>query len=78
MANLPMKEVRLVVVVDDLDFGIRVVAFEVKVFNRCGTFDRIVNRSMENLGYVYLPCDLLDRVALTTITLKVPYIEMYE
>jgi len=27
MANVPVKEVRLVVVVDDLDFGIRVVAF---------------------------------------------------
>jgi hypothetical protein len=29
----------MVVVVDDLDFGIKDVAFEAKVFNRYGTFD---------------------------------------
>ncbi len=45
---------------DDLDFKIRDVAFETKVFNRYGTFDRIANRSMEGLGYAYLHCDLLE------------------
>jgi hypothetical protein len=39
MIIVPMKEVRLVVVVDNLNFKIRDVAFEVKVFNRYGTFD---------------------------------------
>jgi hypothetical protein len=32
-----VKEVILVVVVDDLDFKIKDVAFEAKVFNRYGT-----------------------------------------
>jgi len=39
MVVIPMKEVRLVVVVYDLEFRIRDVAFEAKVFNRFGTFD---------------------------------------
>ncbi len=39
MVVIPMKEVKLVVAVDDLDFGIRDVAFEANVFNRYGTFD---------------------------------------
>jgi hypothetical protein len=34
-----MKEARLTVVVDDLDFGIRDVTFEAKVLNKYGTFD---------------------------------------
>ncbi len=72
-----MKEVRLIVV-DDLDFGIRAIAFLAKLFNRCGTFDQIVNRSMEDLSYAYLHCDLLDKVALTIITSRVCYIEMHE
>jgi hypothetical protein len=54
-----------------LEFGIRDVAFEVKVFNKYGTFDRITNMSMEDPSYAYLNCDLLNRVALTTITLRV-------
>jgi hypothetical protein len=33
-----MKEARLVVLIDDLDFGIKDVAFEAKVFNRHGTY----------------------------------------
>jgi len=40
MDVVPMKEVILVVEVDDLDFKIKDVAFEAKVFNRYGTFDR--------------------------------------
>jgi hypothetical protein len=46
--------------VDDLDFGIKDVTFEAKVFNKYGTFDWIINRSMEDLGYAYLHCDLLN------------------
>jgi hypothetical protein len=34
-----VKEARLVVTMDDLDFRIKDVAFEAKVFNRHGTFD---------------------------------------
>jgi hypothetical protein len=80
MATIPMKEGRLVVIMDDLDFKIKDVAFETKVFDRYGTFDRIANRSMEILGYAYLHCDLLDRAILTIITLKMKsfHIEMYE
>jgi hypothetical protein len=43
--NVPKKKVRLIVVVDDLDFGIRDVAFETKVFNRYGTFNQIAIRA---------------------------------
>jgi hypothetical protein len=32
-----VKEAKLVIMVDDLDFGIRDVVFEAKVFNRYGT-----------------------------------------
>jgi hypothetical protein len=73
------KEVRLVVVGDDLDFKIKDVAFEVKVFNRYDTFDQIANKNMEDPSYAYLHCDLLDKVALTTITLRVKshHIEMH-
>jgi len=39
MAIVLMKETKLVVIVDDLDFKIKDVAFEAKVFNRYGTFD---------------------------------------
>jgi hypothetical protein len=39
MAAIPMKENRLVVATDDLDFGIRDVAFEAMVFNRYSAFD---------------------------------------
>jgi hypothetical protein len=60
MDVVPVKEVRLVVEVDDLDFKIKDVALEAKVFNRYGTFDQITNRSMEDPGYAYLHCDLLD------------------
>ncbi len=72
------EEVRLVVVVDDLNFKIKNVAFEIKMFNRYGTFDQITNRSTEDLGYAYLHCSLLDTTALTMITLRVklPHIKM--
>jgi hypothetical protein len=75
-----VKENRLVVATDDLDFRIRDVAFEAMVFNRYGTFDQIANRNMEDLGYAYLHCDFLDKIVLTKITLKVksPHIKMHE
>jgi hypothetical protein len=66
--------------VDDLDFGVRNVTFEAKVFNRYGTFNRIANRSMEDLCYAYLHCDVLNMVALTIIIfrIKLPNIDMHE
>jgi phage tail tube protein FII len=80
MAIVLVKEVRLDVVVDDLDFEIKDVAFEAKVLNRYGTFDQIANRSMEDLNYAYFHCDFLDKATLTTITLRMksPYIKMHE
>jgi hypothetical protein len=80
MVFVPLKEIKLVVVVDDLDFRIKDVAFEAKVFNRYGTFDQIANRSMKNLGYAYLHYNSLDMATLTIITLRVksPYIKMHE
>ncbi len=80
MVVVLMKKAQLVVTVDDLDFGIKDVTFETKMFNKYHTFDWIINRSMEDLGYAYLHCDLLERVALTTITLKIksPHINMHE
>jgi hypothetical protein len=57
MVIVLMKEVRLVVAVDDLDFRIRDVAFETNVFNRYGTFDRTANMNMEDPSYAYLHCD---------------------
>jgi hypothetical protein len=39
MAIILVKEIRLIVMMNDLDFGIKDVAFEVKVFDRYGTFD---------------------------------------
>jgi hypothetical protein len=39
MVVVPLKEARLVVVVDDLDFKIKDVAFEAKMLYRYGTFD---------------------------------------
>ncbi len=80
MGDVPMKKIRLVVAMNDLNFGIRDVAFETKVFNRYGTFNQIANRSMEDASYAYLHCDLLDRATVTTIILRVKslHIEMYE
>jgi hypothetical protein len=75
-----MKKTRLVITLNDLDFGIKDLTFEAKVFNRYGTFDQIVNRNMEDLGYAYLHYDLLNKAIVTIITLKVksPHIKMYE
>ncbi len=80
MAVILVKEARVVVAMDDLDFRIRDVAFEANVLKRYGTSDWIANKRIEDLGYGYLHYDLLDMTALTIITLKVklPYIEMHE
>jgi hypothetical protein len=39
MVVVALKEAILIILVDDLDFGIADVAFEAKVFNRYRTFD---------------------------------------
>jgi hypothetical protein len=39
MVIVLVKEVQLVVAVNDLYFGVRDVVFKAKVFNRHGTFD---------------------------------------
>jgi hypothetical protein len=80
MAIVLVKEARLVVAMDELDFGIRDVTFEAKVFNKYGNFDPITNRSMEDLGYAYFHYDFLDMATLTTIILRVKslHIEMHE
>ncbi len=51
MVVILMKKTKLIIVVDDLDFGIKGVTFETKVFNRYGTFDQIANKSMEDPSY---------------------------
>jgi hypothetical protein len=38
MVIIPMKEAIVVVAVDDLDFGIKDVVFEAKMFNKYSTF----------------------------------------
>jgi hypothetical protein len=80
MVVITVKEARLVVTVYDLNFEIKDVLFEAKVLNRYGTFDQIANKSMEDPSYAYLHYDLLDRVALTIIILRVksPYIKIHE
>jgi hypothetical protein len=75
-----MKEGRLFIRVDDLNIGVRDVAFETKLLNKYGTFDQIVNRTMEYQSYAYLHSELLNRVVLSMIILRVksPHIEMNE
>jgi len=41
------KEGRLRVGVGDLDIGVKDVVFEAKLLNKYGTFDQIVNRTMD-------------------------------
>jgi hypothetical protein len=53
MVVVLVKETQLVVAIDDLDFGIKDVAFEAKALNRHGTFDRITNKSMEDSVYAF-------------------------
>jgi len=67
MVAIAMKEGRLFVGVDNLDFGVRDVAFEAKLLNKYGTFDQIANNTMEYPSYTYLHCDLLNRVILNMV-----------
>jgi uncharacterized protein YfkK (UPF0435 family) len=53
MVIILVKESELVVAMDDLDFKIRDVAFKVNVLNMYGTFDRMINKNMEDLRYPY-------------------------
>jgi hypothetical protein len=46
MVVVIVKEVELVVMVNDLDFRVRVVAFEAKMFNKYDAFNQIANKSM--------------------------------
>ncbi len=71
MDVIPMKKTWLIVVVDDLHFGIR---------NKYDTFDWIVNKNLEDTSYAYLHYDLLHNTPLMTITFKVksPHIKMHE
>jgi hypothetical protein len=39
MVVVLMKEVKLIITMDDLDFRIKNITFQAKVFNRYGTFD---------------------------------------
>ncbi len=80
MATIQVKKDKLVVAMDDLDFGIKDVAFEAKVFNKYNTFDQITNRNMEDSNYAYFHCDLLNRATLTIITLRMKshHIEVHE
>jgi hypothetical protein len=39
-------------------FGVKNVTFEAKLFNTYDIFYQIANKSMEDLGYAYLHCDL--------------------
>jgi hypothetical protein len=75
-----MKDAQLVIMMDDLVFGILNVMFEAKVFNRYDTFDRIVNKNMEYPSYAYLHYDLFNMVILIIIILQVksPHINMVE
>jgi hypothetical protein len=70
MIVIPLKYVRLIIVMNDLDFGIRDVAFEAKVLNRYGTFDQIAKKNMEDPSYAYFHCDLLNKTPLTIITCR--------
>ncbi len=54
IAIVLVKETRLLITVDDLDFKIKDVAFEAKVLNTYGTFDQIENKSMEDPCNAYL------------------------
>jgi hypothetical protein len=53
------------------------VAFEGKVLNLYGTYDRIAKNLVDDPGYTYLYCKLLDATCLTTITLKVKFLHSH-
>jgi hypothetical protein len=45
------------------------VVFEGLVLNQYGTFDQITKKTMDDPGYAYFYCELLNQVGLNTITL---------
>jgi hypothetical protein len=71
---------RRVVGVDDLDIGFCYMAFEGLVLIWYDTFACKTKKMMNDLGYIYLYCELLDWVGLIMITLWVecPHIQMHE
>lgn len=75
MSTIVVKEAKLFCTMDDLDFEINNVAFDVKVFNRYGNFDEIANKSMEDPSHAYLHYDLLTTIILN---MKSPYLKVYE
>jgi len=75
MSIIVVKEAKLFFAMDDLDFKIKDVAFDVKVFNRYGNFDQIANKSMKDPSHAYLHHDLLTTI---TLNMKSPYIKVYE
>ncbi len=64
MVIVSLKEVQLVIGMDNLDFRFKDVTFKAKVFNRYDTFYWLANRSMEDSSYAYLHCDLFKFLAL--------------
>ncbi len=56
------------------------MAFEGKVLNRYGTYDRIAKKFIDDTSYTYFYCEFLDAIGLTTIALKVksPHIHVHE
>jgi hypothetical protein len=58
---------RRVVGVDDLDIGFCYMAFEGLVLNWSDIFAYITKKIMNDLGYIYLYCELLDWVGLIMI-----------
>ncbi len=69
--TIVVQKGRRVVSVDDLDYGVQDVAFEDKILNWYGTYDRIAKKLIDDPSYAYFYCDFLDTTSLTTITLRV-------
>jgi len=75
MSTIVVKETKLFFAMDDLDFGIKDVAFDVKVFNTYGNFDQIANKSMKDPSHAYLHHGLLTTI---TLNMKSLYIKVYK
>jgi len=75
MSTIVVKEAKFFFAMDDLDFKIKDVTFDVKVFNRYGNFDQIANKSMKDPSHAYSHHDLLTTI---TLNMKSPYIKVYE
>jgi hypothetical protein len=70
-STIVVRKGRCVVSVNDLNCGVQDVAFEGKVLNRYGTYDRIAKKFIDDPGYAYFYCGFLDATSLTMITLRV-------